>query len=129
MTEVLFHAHSGLRYLVLLAAVIAIVFVAIGMASRGPYGRGSRISGAAFMGLLDLQVVVGLILLALVPFQPILIGHIVMMVLALVTAHGLRVMAKRATTDAARHRHALLAVVLPLLLVVGGIMAIGRSVL
>ena len=53
-----------------------------------------------------------------------LIGHLTMMLLAAVFAHGLSVAARRATDDRRRYGLALAGVVLSLLLIVGGIMAI-----
>jgi hypothetical protein len=125
----LFHAHSGLRYFVLLAAVVALVVLVHGRLTARAYTGPARIVGAVFTGLLDLQVVLGLALLVVWPFYPALTGHIVLMILAAVTAHGLRVAARKATTDAVRYTRALLAVAVPLVLVVAGILAIGRRVL
>jgi hypothetical protein len=124
----LFHAHSGLRYLVLLAAVVALLVLLHGKLTRRPWGSPARISGAVFMGLLDVQVVLGLVLLAVWTFHPMLIGHIVMMIAAVVIAHGARVAARKAPTDEARYNRSLLSVVIPLLLIAGGILAIGRSI-
>ena len=127
MQTMLFHAHSGLRYLVLAAAVIALVFV-VGQRYAGGLERARRISTAAFVGVLDLQVLLGLVLFFLRPFYGQLIGHIVMMLLALVTAHVFSARLKR-TTDAGRaFVTGLLGVVLTLVFVVGGILAIGRAV-
>jgi hypothetical protein len=125
----LFQAHSGLRYLVLAAAVVALVLLAMGAFGSRPISRGARVSGAIFTGLLDLQVLLGLGTLLARPWYPALMGHITMMVLALVAAHGFRVAARRAPTDARRGTFALLAVAVPLVLVVGGILAIGRPLL
>ena len=63
MIETIFHAHSGLRFLVLLAAVAALVVQALGVFGRRAYGRPSRISMAAFTGLLDLQMLLGIAML------------------------------------------------------------------
>lgn len=129
MGEMLFQAHSGLRYLVLLGALVALVLLALVRFGGRPLGGGARASSAIFTGLLDLQVLLGLGVLATRPYYPALIGHIVMMVLALAAAHGLRVGAKRAATEERRVTLLLVAVVLPLVLVVGGILAIGRPLL
>lgn len=126
MEEMLFQAHSGLRYLVLLAGVVALVLLLAGRFGGKPFGKGARVSTALFTGTLDLQVLLGLGVVAVRPWYGALIGHIVMMVLALIAAHGLRVAVKRADTDARRYTFALLAVIVPLVLIVGGIMAIGR---
>jgi heme A synthase len=127
MTTLLFHAHSGVRYLVLLSALAALLYMAWGWATRQPWGKPARIVMAVFVGLLDLQVLLGVLLAASGVFYPRLMGHITMMVLALVFAHGLSVAARRAGDDRRRHAMALAGVVLALVLVVGGIMAIGRS--
>lgn len=129
MGEMLFQAHSGLRYLVLAAAVVALVLLALGGTGNRPVTRGARVSGAIFTGLLDLQVLLGLATVLARAWFPALMGHITMMVLALVAAHGLRVAARRAPTDGRRRTFALLAVAVPLVLVVGGILAIGRPLL
>lgn len=129
MADMLFHAHSGLRYAVLLAGVVALAILLAGRFGGRPFGGGARVAGQVFTGLLDLQVLLGLATLLARAYYPALMGHIALMVLALVVAHGLGVAARRAPTDTARYGRALLAVVLPLILVVGGIMAIGRAVL
>ena len=49
--QILFHAHSGVRYLVLLAGLIAVVYAAIGLFGRKPYDRGGRITMQLFVGL------------------------------------------------------------------------------
>lgn len=127
MGGALFQAHSGLRYLVLLAAVVALVFV-LGNRFSGGMEKGRRIALKAFAGLLDLQVLLGIALLFVRPFYGQLAGHILMMVLALAAAHILSVRARRATDPQLSFVLMLLGVILPLLFIVGGIMAIGRSV-
>lgn len=125
--NILFHAHSGLRYLVLLVAVVALVVFLYGLVTRKDIGAARGLM-AAYVGILDLQVLLGLILLLLFPFYGALIGHIVMMVLAVAAAHVLSVMARKAT-DARRAMMLRLAGVgVSLVLIIGGIMAIGRSV-
>lgn len=127
MGVMLFHAHSGLRYAVLLVGIVAFVILRYGSYRKQPFGRTDRIAGLVFTTLLDLQVLLGLATVLSRPWFPALIGHITLMVLALLSAHGLGIAARRATTDTRRYNLALFAVVVPLLLIVGGIMAIGRS--
>jgi class 3 adenylate cyclase len=122
----LFALHSWVRYGVLLAAVVALVVAAAGLAGRGDE-RAGRISMAVFAGVLDLQVLLGIVLLVLWPFYPMLIGHIVMMVLAAVAAHAGASLARRRPGRAPAIRLATAALVL--ILVVGGIMAIQRPIL
>lgn len=136
--EMLFHAHSGLRYLVLLAGAVALGFALAGWLGRTPFGRAGRLAGAAFVGLLDLQVVLGLATLLTRPFYGALIGHIVLMLLAAVLGHvGLRLARVRsgvrpggATPPPRRVWTPLLASVLAALAaIVLGILAIGRDIL
>jgi hypothetical protein len=130
MLETLFWLHSNVRYLVLLAAVAAIVMAALGWRSPGGGSSGAeRGTMAAFVGLLDLQVLLGLVLLALFPFYPALIGHIMMMALAAVAAHVGSVMARKREPARSAAPVRLITVVIALVLVVGGIMAIQRPLL
>lgn len=129
MNEILFHAHSGLRYLVLLAGALALGYATFGFATKRPFDRMGRILVSAFTGIVDLQVVLGLILLLLSPFYGALIGHITLMVLAAATAHATSI-ANRRRPEAVRS-FAILAggVTLTLLFIIAGIMAIGRPIL
>ena len=127
MIETIFHAHSGLRFLVLLAAVVALIVQALGVFGRRPYERPSRISMAVFTGLLDLQVLLGIVMVVLGCFYPALMGHLMMMVLAVAAAHGLSVYARRQADGRKAHIIGLVGVVLALGLIAGGIAAIGRS--
>ncbi|HEV2146046.1 MAG TPA: hypothetical protein VGR37_01375 [Longimicrobiaceae bacterium] len=124
----LYHAHSGLRYLVLLAAVLAILYLAFGWATRRPYDRTARVLVAIFTGTLDLQVLLGIALLFVRPFYPALMGHIVMMLLAAIAAHGFSVFGRGRPDERQRYGVVLAGVVVALVLVLGGIMAIGRGV-
>ena len=128
MGTVLFHAHSGLRYLVLLLAVLALLALLWNRYGGGAAGfrRGAL---AAFNGALDLQVLLGLILLFVRPFFGALAGHITMMVLALVSAHVLAARSRKAGDAGRSFALALAGVIVPLVLIVGGILAIGRAVL
>ena len=75
----LYHAHSGLRYLVLLAALAAVIALAWALATARA-NRATRILPAVFTGLLDLQVLlgIGLVIGGLMP--DIVVGHLFMMV-------------------------------------------------
>ncbi|HSJ25471.1 MAG TPA: hypothetical protein VK929_12410 [Longimicrobiales bacterium] len=130
MAELVFTVHSLLRYLVLLAVLAAIVVAAIHWARTGPdSARPQRIAMAAFVGLLDVQVLLGLVLLALWPYYPALIGHIFMMVLAAIVAHVGSIMARRREPGRSGAPLRVATAVLALVLMVGGIMAIQRPII
>ena len=121
----LFAAHSGLRYLVLLAGLVAAVFFAVGLAQKRPVTRAVRVMGAVFSGLLDLQVLLGLVLVLMGRYYPALIGHIVMMLAAVAVVHILLV--KNRKRPQPGYALPLVAVVLGLALIAGGILAIRPS--
>jgi heme A synthase len=125
----LLHAHSGLRYLVLLAGVVALAYALYGWLARRPYDRGMRITGASFAGLLHFQVLLGFVILVSGRFYPALIGHIFMMLAAAVVAQlPLSVMRRRPPTERTYPPH-VVSTALALLLVWLGVLAIGRGLL
>jgi hypothetical protein len=125
--NILFQAHSGLRYLVLLVGVVALAYFVSGLATKRPVDKGVRILGAAFTGLLDLQILLGLIMVAMGRYYPQLIGHIAMMLLAAALTHVLLVVNRKRPNPG--YVLPLIAVAGSLALISGGIMAIGRGVL
>ncbi|MFW5947546.1 MAG: hypothetical protein ACOCUW_03550 [Gemmatimonadota bacterium] len=127
-SNILFHAHSGLRYLVLLAGLLSLAF-SLTSAIRGQdWDRPGRVFLSMFVGLMDLQVLLGLILVFVRVFYPALWGHLAMMVLAAVAGHVALAMNKRRPPERQSHRVAAVGAALALVLVIGGIMAIGRPI-
>lgn len=122
--DILLMAHSGLRWLVLLIAVIAIVKFLVGWLRRSPFTGLDRWLMAGFSGLMDLQVILGLILLLWsgfagmgFPFNR--VAHGLIMILAAVVAH---LSARwRSAGDPVRFRSNLFLVVGALVLVLIGI--------
>ena len=124
----LFHAHSGLRYLVLLAALSALVVLAYSVTTRRTT-RAARVLPAIFTGLLDLQILLGIALLMGGLMPDAVVGHLALMLLAAVVAHGSSIVAKRAHDERRESVIRLGGVALTLVLIVAGILAIGRGVL
>jgi hypothetical protein len=124
--RIVLYAHSGLRYLVLLAALVLAVASLTGILTHKPAGKLSRILGASFVGLLDLQILLGLTLLLLGLYTPRVIGHLVLMLTAAAVAHTGHVMARRRPEQA--HRWRLGGVLVASLLIALAIAAIGRTV-
>lgn len=123
--RMLYFAHSGLRYLVLLAALAAIVWFTYALITRRPVDRSLRILGSSFVGLVDLQIVLGLGVLLARPWYPALIGHLVMMVVAAAVIHATLVVNRKKAQPT--WSLPLAGVVIGLALILGGIMAIGRG--
>lgn len=122
--NILLMAHSGLRWLVLLVAVVASIKFLIGWLQRGQYKGMDRGLMAAFSGLLDLQSLLGVVLLIWsgltgVGFPFFRIAHGLIMIAAVVLAH----MSRRWSNadDATRFRNHLFLIVGSLLLVLIGI--------
>lgn len=125
----LLHAHSGLRYLVLLFGVLALGYALWGMVSKRPYDKGMRVLGTSFAGLLHLQVLLGFFLLVSGVFQPMLIGHIFLMLVAAVVAQvPVSVMRRRPVEKRSYAPHAV-TTLLALGLIWFGVLSIGRGVL
>lgn len=123
----IFYLHSGTRYLVLLAAVAALAYLLFGLATRRDFDKLAGALTGAYVGLLDLQVLVGVVLYLLVPSRPALMGHAIMMLAAVTVGHVTNIINKR--REQKSYGVAFGGVAVSLLLIVGGITAIGRSII
>jgi hypothetical protein len=128
-STILFHAHSGLRYLVLLVGALSLLHSLVSMFRAEKWNRRGRILLASFVGLMDLQVLIGLGLILVRTFYPALWGHLSLMVLAAAAAHVALALNKRRPPERQSHGLAAAGSGLALLLIVGGILSIGRSLL
>jgi len=131
MTTGLLHAHSGLRYLVLLAGAVALGYALYGWLTGRSYGRGMRVTAASFAGLLHLQVVLGFVMLVSGRWSlgGAIIGHLFLMLMAAVVAQiPLSVMRRRPPEERTFAPHAIGAAV-SLGLIWLGVASIGRGLL
>lgn len=127
-SDILFHAHSGLRYLVLLAGLLALSY-SLTAALRGQrWSRPGRVFLSIFVGVMDLQVLIGLVLVFVRVFYPALWGHLSMMIVAAVVGHVASAINKRRAPERQSHWVAVVGAALALVLIVGGILAIGRPI-
>ncbi len=122
--NILLMAHSGLRWLVLLVALIAIVKFLLGWLARSPFKGMDRGLMAGYSGLLDLQSALGIIFLLWngftgAGFPRYRLEHGLIMIVAAVVAH-LSSRWKNAQ-DAVRFRNNLFLIVASLGLVLIGI--------
>ena len=122
--NILLMAHSGLRWLVLLVAAVAVVKFALGWLKGGEFKGMDRGLSAAFSGLMDLQALLGIVFLLWNGFTgsgfPLFrIEHGTIMILAAVVGH-LPSRWKNAASKT-RFRNSLFAIVGSVLLVIVGI--------
>ena len=95
--NLIYQAHSGVRYLVLLAGVVALILLVRGLLARTPYAGAARGATAAFAGLLHQQILLGVAVVVMGVWYSALMGHLVMMILAGATAGILGRWARTAT--------------------------------
>ncbi len=124
---VLFHSHSGIRYLVLAAGVLALLYFLVGTLRGKPFASPGPAILATFTGLVDLQVALGLLLYATGGRAAGIVGHLALMLLAVVVLHVTSIVRKRRPQPTG-HGLPLLGVVVAAGLIVLGIVSIGRSV-
>ena len=124
----LLDAHSGFRYLVLLAGISVIGYATYGVAAKRQYDRTMRILAVAFTGLIDLTAVLGLANLFTGEFYPRLSGHIAMMVFAAVVAHVVSAVMKRRPPEERTFAPHIVGTLIVLGMIAGGILAIGRPI-
>lgn len=128
--QILFQAHSGWRYIVILVAVVAIIKLLIGWVSQGKWSRVDQGLGAALPIVMDIQLLLGLVLYLMAPtawFHGRNIGfgeHFGTMVLAIIAAHLTWVRVKKSETSAGKFRTGVLGYIIAGLLVGLGVMRI-----
>ncbi|HUF88505.1 MAG TPA: hypothetical protein VMR66_00835 [Gemmatimonadota bacterium] len=126
--DTLFAAHSGLRYLVLLAGLVALAWFAWGKLSGRPFVRPAPALLAVFTGLVDLQMLLGIALLAGGLRPPIVWGHVALMLSAVVALHLVGGIHKRRPQPSG-YGLPLIGVALALTLILVGILSLGRPIL
>jgi hypothetical protein len=138
MTPTLLVIHSYLRWLVLLAGLFAVAKLANGYTKQAVYGAADLRISRIFIGLLDLQFLLGLILYAVSPVtrdamkdmtaamqQPhvrfFVAEHPMLMFIALCVAHGASIWARKAPSDRVKFLRSSMGFALALGLVLAGI--------
>jgi len=126
MSTFFLQSHSGLRYLVLLAGVLTVLYSIYGAVTNRPYDSRMRIISSSLAGLTHLQILLGMALIFSGRFQPAVAGHIVMMLFAAAACQiPVSVMRRRPEEEKTYLPHGVGALV-SLAAIVAGIMAIGR---
>lgn len=126
--EFLLGFHSGWRYVVLLVGVLALAGGLAGLRT-GTVGSRAVLAVRVFAITLDVQIIVGIGLLFVRGFYPQLMGHLILMIAAVALAHLLSITLKKRPPERRTAGLVLTGTGISLLLIVGGILAIGRPVL
>lgn len=114
-----FHAHSGLRWLVLLGVVLIVLKSLVGVFRGSSYTKFDKILGSATVGLLDLQLLLGFLLYFFhSPFITFNMGntterfwsveHLLLMIVAVVFVHVGKMKANKALMDSTKFKFQLL---------------------
>lgn len=122
-------AHSGLRYLVLLAGVIAVGYAIYGVATRLAWSNLANQIAAVFVGVTRINLLIGIILWIwkLVQFGWASLGttfgilHPLLMIAALGVMEAMDARRKRQTVDSDKWRLLLIGTGVPLILIALGV--------
>lgn len=125
----LYAAHSGLRFLVLLAGLFVVLYALVGYFGKREYSTAMWRLATVFTGLLHLQVLIGVAVLFTRPFYNSIIGHLFLMLIAAAVAQLTSSVVKRRPQEEKTYGPHLVGAIVALGLVAVGILAIGRGVL
>lgn len=126
--NILLTIHSIVRWAVTLVAIALIVRLVIGLVKKQAFDQSARILTAAFSGLMDAQMLLGILYLLIdgfgrLGFPRYRLEHAGTMLLAVVVAH--LPAAWKKLPDNLRTRNTLIAVIVALLIVAIGIIPLG----
>ncbi len=126
----LFHTHSGLRYLILLAGIATVAYALYGRATGRPHDRNMKNLAVAYRALLDVNLFLGVAMIVTgYGFTNDLGVHIVLMVLATAVAHVVPAVMRKRPPERRTVLPYAVATTISLAVVVLGILAIQRPVL
>lgn len=118
--------HGEIRWLVAIVAAIIIVKFLIGWLGKKEYASLDRTLLTIYTIVLDINVLLGLILLFSRGFNGLRLEHATTMILAVIAAHVTAIW-RKSTDSPTKYRNQLLMVLLSLLLVVMGVIRLGRG--
>lgn len=122
MQHTLVIIHSLVRWLILLFGIWAVIRAFIGVSGKSAYGASDAKAGLFFMIFLDIQMLLGILLLFVSPYVSFDMGttmktpglrfftveHTIMAIIAIALVHIGRGKIKKLTDDAKKHRTALI---------------------
>jgi len=128
MIEILIKAHSDLRWVVLALLIIGIGRAGWGWLGSPSYAKFDRVWGALSSGLMDLQILLGVLIFFLLdPAVRPSLWHPALMFIAAVSVHLGTVFARHLTEGRRKHYAHLLAYLVGLLFVLLGVYAVRGS--
>ena len=138
--EFIKHLHSGLRWIVLILALLAIVKAFMGMQKKSSFTNSDNKIGLMLISFMDIQLIIGLVLYVFGPWgfkniQNMGMGevrknpyirffameHLVGMLIAIVVFHIGRSKSKKAIDDASKHKKAFIFYLIGLLIILASI--------
>jgi hypothetical protein len=138
--EFIKHLHSGLRWIVLILALLAIVKAFMGMQKKSAFTNSDNKIGLMLISFMDIQLIIGLVLYVFGPLgfkniQNMGMGevmknpytrffameHLVGMLIAIVVFHIGRSKSKKAIDDASKHKKAFIFYLIGLLIILASI--------
>lgn len=123
--------HSLVRWVIMLVALIAAIKFALGWLKRAGVTKGDRALMSAFSGLMDVQVLLGLILLlgqgltTPIGFPTNRIEHMITLIIAAVIAHAPMAWKKDETATALRNN--LFVIIVVVVLILFGVASLGGN--
>jgi hypothetical protein len=128
--NVIVGVHNLVRWLIVIVAVVAMVRYALVLAGRARSSGMDRGLASGYTGLLDLNVLLGLIIIVGLSISAgqVALGwleHAVTNIVGVVVAHVFAQRAKKQTDDKAAMRQRLTGVVVSILIIIVGVMVVG----
>lgn len=130
ITSILLYAHSGVRWLIILTALVTLGFFAYAWLAKKKAKKLSRILPAAYSGLLDAQAALGLVYMFLLAakgagFPRFRLEHMTVLILAVIVTHLPSRWRKKGSKNF--ERNTLLAVFVSLVLIYIGVAILPRG--
>jgi uncharacterized membrane protein len=132
--EFIKHFHSGLRWVVLILALLAIIKALMGMQKKSAFTNADNKISLVLISFMDIQLIIGLVLYIFGPMglkniqnmgnpysRFFAMEHLVGMLIAIVIFHVGRSKSKKAIDDASKHKKAFVYYLIGLIIILASI--------